>query len=81
MNTQKNLGIPDRVVRIVIGIALIAMIVLAFIGPQSSLAYLGLLGVFPLVSGITGYCVPYKLMGINTYKGENTAQKTAGGEI
>lgn len=68
MNIKKNLGIADRAARIVIGVLLILLSVSAFVGDSSRLAYLGLLGIVPLVAGITGYCPPYHWLGINTYK-------------
>jgi len=70
MNTRKNLGVVDRVARIIIGLVLLSLIALAFVGPNTPLAYIGLVGIMPLVAGITGYCPPYKLLGINTYRGQ-----------
>jgi hypothetical protein len=70
MGTSKNLGGVDRVARITIGLVLLSLIAFAFVGPKTPLAYLGLAGVMPLVAGITGYCPPYKLLGINTYRGQ-----------
>jgi hypothetical protein len=64
---KKNIGMPDRFVRIVIGVILLAVISLAFIGPKTPYAYLGFLGIIPLGAGISGYCPPYELLGINTY--------------
>jgi len=68
MGTKKNIGMPDRVVRIVMGVILLAVIPLAFIGPKTPYAYLGFIGLMPLIAGILGYCPPYELLGINTYK-------------
>lgn len=73
MKTRKNIGVPDRIVRIILGIMLISIIPLAFTGPKTTLAYLGFFGIIPLIAGISGYCPPYDLMGINTYRRENTA--------
>jgi len=70
MNTRKNLGVVDRVARIIMGLVLLSLIALAFVGPKTPLAYIGLVGIMPLVAGITGYCPPYKLLGINTYRGQ-----------
>jgi len=70
MAFKKNIGVADRVARIVIGIALLAITSLAIVGPRNPLAYLGLLGLIPLIAGIVGYCPPYSLFGINTYKGK-----------
>lgn len=70
MAAQKNLGRPDRIARIIVGIIAISVIPLAFCGPENPLAYLGVLGIIPLISGISGYCPPYSLLGINTYRKE-----------
>jgi len=72
MNIKKNIGVPDRAARIVIGVLLILVSISAFAGHSSPLAYLGLLGIVPLVAGITGYCPPYRWLGINTYKRKST---------
>jgi hypothetical protein len=73
MTLNKNIGTVDRAARIVIGLTLILASVL--IGPTTAVAYLGLLGIVPLIAGITGHCPPYKWLGINTYKGTNRAHK------
>lgn len=73
MNLDKNIGVADRATRITIGLTLIPAS--AFFGSTTPVAYLGLLGLVPLVAGITGHCLPYKWLGINTYKGTNTAHK------
>ncbi len=68
MTITKNVGGVDRVLRIIVGILLLLLVSLAYIGPQTQWAYLGLLGIIPLITGIIGSCPPYKLFGINTYK-------------
>lgn len=59
---KKNIGRFERVVRIIAGLAILS---LAFVGPQSAWAYLGII---PLLTGITGFCPPYALLGISTCK-------------
>lgn len=56
----KNEGAVDRVVRVVLGLALLALV---FVGPRT---WLGLIGVVPLVTGIVGSCPLYRLLGIST---------------
>lgn len=68
MNIEKNIGTVDRAVRIIAGVVLLLIVPLAFLGPQSGWALIGLLGVFPLFAGFVGYCPPYALIGINTVK-------------
>ena len=56
----KNIGTVERAVRFVVGAGILS---LAFVGPQSPWAYLGLV---PLLTGLLGWCPPYALLGINT---------------
>ena len=55
-----NEGAVDRIARIIVGIAVLS---LAFIGPKTPWAYLGIV---PLLTGIVGFCPLYALLGINT---------------
>ncbi len=57
---KKNIGNAERIVRVVIGLAILG---LAFIGPKSPWAYLGVL---PILTGVVGWCPPYTLLGIST---------------
>lgn len=57
-----NVGGIDRVLRIIVGIALIAF---ALMG-QVSWAYVGWIGVVPLLTGLLGTCPAYGLIGLNT---------------
>ncbi len=66
MSIKKNIGMPDRIARMIIGLILLATVSLAIIGPKTPLAYLGFLGIIPIIAGISGYCPPYALLGINT---------------
>jgi len=56
----KNVGAIDRVLRVVIGAILLALV---FIGPKTAW---GWLGVIPLATGLIGFCPLYRLLGINT---------------
>ncbi len=64
MNIQSigAVGSLDRGVRIVLGLALIALV---FIGPQSPW---GWIGVIPLVTGLIGWCLLYRIFGVSTKK-------------
>ena len=57
---KKNIGNVERIVRVVLGIVVVS---LAFVGPRSSWAFLGII---PIVTGLIGYCPPYALLGIDT---------------
>jgi hypothetical protein len=55
-----NEGTIDRVIRVVVGLGILS---LAFIGPKSAWAYLGIV---PVLTGLIGYCPAYSLLGMNT---------------
>lgn len=55
-----NEGGFDRVLRVLVGLVLIALV---FVGPQTPW---GWVGVVPLLTGLVGFCPAYRLLGINT---------------
>jgi len=55
-----NVGSMDRILRIIAGLALIALAAAGIIGVW------GWIGVIPLVTGIFRFCPAYTLFGINT---------------
>ncbi len=55
-----NEGKADRILRVVVGLALIALV---FVGPKTAWGWLGLI---PLITGLTGFCLLYRLLGIST---------------
>jgi hypothetical protein len=57
---KQNVGNIERVIRVVAGLGILS---LAFIGPQSPWAYLGIV---PLLTGLVGWCPPYALLGFST---------------
>jgi hypothetical protein len=62
---EKNVGMIDRVVRIILGIVLIAVFALNMIAaPWSYLV--ALVGLIVLVTGAVGTCALYSLLGMNT---------------
>lgn len=56
----QNIGNIERVIRAIVGLALISLV---FIGPQTPW---GWIGVIPLATAILGWCPPYAMLGINT---------------
>ncbi len=52
----------DRTLRIIVGIAVLS---LAFVGPKTGWAYLGLV---PLLTGLLGSCPLYTLFGVSSCK-------------
>ena len=57
---KTNEGTMDRVLRVIAGIVLLAMV---FIGPQTVWGWVGLV---PLLTGLFGTCPLYSMLGINT---------------
>lgn len=60
---KKNVGSLDRMLRIVVGAA---MIVGFFLGLGGSLNMLLLIGLIPLATGLANSCPLYSIFGINT---------------
>lgn len=58
----QNIGTVDRWLRIILGVALLALTVY---GPKSAWGYLGLI---PLVTAVMGYCPLYQIVGWSTKK-------------
>jgi len=62
---EKNVGMIDRVVRIILGIVLIGVFVLNMVAaPWSYLV--ALIGLIALVTGAVGTCPLYSIIGLNT---------------
>jgi len=59
----KNVGSIDRILRIVIGLALIAGF---FLNTDGSYRWLYLLGVIPLATGLMSSCPLYSIFGFST---------------
>ena len=59
---QANVGSIDRILRIAVGIALLALL---FILPGSA-RWWGLIGLLPLATGLFSFCPAYTLLGLNT---------------
>jgi hypothetical protein len=59
---KKNLGGIERFARVLLGLIVLS---LAFVGPRSPWAYLGII---PLATGLVGWCPPYALFGFSTCK-------------
>jgi hypothetical protein len=59
---KTNVGTVDRTIRIVVGLALIALV---FAGPQTPWGWIGLV---PLASGLLRTCPLYTALGVTTCK-------------
>ena len=64
-----NEGTIDRVIRVILGLAII--IVVGFIMKS----WWGLIGLLPLVTGLTSRCPLYMLFGINTCPRESSKKE------
>lgn len=58
----RNEGALDRILRVVVGVAVLS---LAFVGPKTPWAYVGLV---PLITGLVGFCPLYQILGLRTCK-------------
>ena len=61
----KNVGTIDRALRIIVGLALLAF-AFGLIGKGSAYAWLGWIGIVPLLTAAIGFCPLYPLIGLNT---------------
>jgi hypothetical protein len=57
---EANVGKTDRMIRIVVGLALLSLV---FVGPKTMW---GLVGLVPLATAFINFCPAYKLLGLNT---------------
>ena len=57
---KANVGGLDRLLRIVVGLALLSLV---FVGPQT---LWGLVGIVPLATALMRFCPAYTLFGIRT---------------
>lgn len=60
---KTNVGFVDRVVRVIVGLALLSLF---FIYPGATWRYGLLVGLVPLLTGLFGTCPLYTLLGIST---------------
>ncbi len=56
----KNEGNIDRVIRVILGVVLLALV---FVGPKTAWGWIGLV---PLITGLVGTCPLYSLLGMST---------------
>lgn len=60
---KNNVGGIDRVLRILLGLALIIGF---FVNTEASMRWLYLIGIVPLATGLLGTCPLYSIFGFNT---------------
>lgn len=59
-SNRLNIGTVDRALRVLIGIAALAMV---FTGPRTAWGFLGLI---PLMTAAVGFCPLYAVLGLST---------------
>lgn len=57
-----NVGVVDKVVRIVVGLGLLSLVFVL----EGNVRWLGLIGIVPLATGLIGYCPLYSVLGLST---------------
>ena len=60
---KTNVGGIDRVLRIVVGLALLAGF---FLNPDATYRWAYLIGIVPLATGLMSSCLLYSILGIST---------------
>ncbi len=64
INMKKNVGIVDKWIRIVLGLALLSLMFFL----HGGIRWIGLIGLIPLLTGFFNYCPIYALFKISTRK-------------
>lgn len=59
---KQNVGQTDRVIRILLGLALLTLTVVG----EGTLRWAGLIGIVPLATAALGSCPVYTLLGLST---------------
>lgn len=59
---MKNIGGTDKVVRVILGIALLSLLLIL----NGNIRFIGLIGLIPLLTAFIGVCPLYLPFGINT---------------
>ncbi len=69
-----NVGTADRIVRIIVGLALLGS-PLAWYGPENINPW-GYIGILPLLSGLFGTCPLYTVLGLSTAGSRSSGNTT-----
>jgi len=67
MVTNKNVGLADRIIRIILGVILIYVGWVVWENNTAGIV-IDVVGVILIITGIIGYCSIYKIFKINTCK-------------
>ncbi len=63
MGKVKNVGRPDRIARVIVGLVLL---IAAFYLPHIASIIVAIVGAVSVITGLTGFCVIYRLFGLDT---------------
>lgn len=72
-NMTRNVGGLDRILRIVVGLALLSLVVLL----EGGARWFGLIGLVPLLTGLFSFCPLYGPLGFNTCPLKDRADKAS----
>jgi DUF2892 family protein len=72
---KANIGNADRVIRLIVGLALISMLFVLH-GPAR---WFGLVGLIPLLTGLIRYCPLYSILGLNSCPFSRQNDEVSGG--
>jgi hypothetical protein len=61
---QKNVGNAERVIRVLAGLGILSLVFIL----EGNIRFIGLLGIVPILTGSTGICPLYTVLGISTIK-------------
>jgi hypothetical protein len=61
----RNVGMTERTIRIIVGVALLLVAFLTGL-PAWGMILAGIIGAVALVTGAVGFCPAWKLLGLNT---------------
>ena len=67
---KANIGTTDKAMRISVGLILMMVGILASMGTTLTVIFMAA-GIFNLMTSVFGFCLLYRLIGINTCKMEN----------
>lgn len=67
---QKNVGTLDRVLRVVVGLVLIAY-ALGLLAPDTGYNVWGWIGIVPILTAVVSFCPAYRIFGLRTCKAES----------
>lgn len=65
---NKNVGQIDRLIRIIIGLALIVL------AASGTIGWWGYIGILPIVTALVSRCPAYTVLGVNTCKSPQSRQ-------